>query len=404
MKKLLFSVFAFALAALPAFSQGLPMAKGHRIQKQELQTLKQLHQRTTDVNRELIDVPFYIDYAVLDNLNQGSTEDYDSFVWGLNSRYVEGDGNVIFNFAGVIFRKWTGYTDPTDPQGTFDETPAAANRFIHIDSVFVSVTHENNSGLEDTVILQISRQGATGGFSQSAPIIWQDTTKTSESLSPSGNWLGANTLIVLSYAPNLDLPVNTFPGVSLKYLAPKSDSLGILGSYTPNPDGPAAPNTIALRTTYPYSYVRWPGRLDNSIFNPAGVFYVDGTGGAQIDPTSGDTVFFYVQNWEIWIQGTVREVQGIEDLSSNGIRMGNVFPNPLNETAGLYISLENQANVSIEIYDITGKLISSQSQGNIMAGETKITMDASNLQAGSYMYRVLANGAPSLAKKFTVVR
>jgi hypothetical protein len=405
MKKFLFSFSVTILLTGSAFSQGLPMIKGNPVDNNEFRLLKQKHQRNLNPNRELIDVPFYIDYSVLDNLDQGATEDYSRFVWPLNSNYVEGDGNV-YSFAGVIFRKWAGYTDTEDPQGTFDETQPGSKRFIHIDSVFVPITHENNSGQENSVILQISRQSATGGFSQSAPILWKDTAKTTTSLSPSGNWLGANALVTLSYAPNLDMPVNTFPGISLKYLAPKSDSLGFLGAFTPNPDGPAAGNAIPLRSKFPYSFVRWPGRFDNAIFSPAGngVYYVDSQGKAQIDATSGDTVFFFIQNLEIWILGTVREVQGIEENGVNGVRLGNIFPNPMNETAGLYVSLEQPSQVSVEIYDLAGKLVSAQPQGRLMNGENKITIESAALAPGAYMYRVLANGAPSVARKFTVVR
>jgi len=404
MKKVLLSIFAGALAISPSFSQGISYSKGHPVSGSEFRALKQKHQSKLNVNRELIDVPFYIDYSVLDNQDQGATADYERFVWPLNSRYVSGDGGSIFNFAGVVFRNWNGYTDPSDPQGTFDETQPSANRYLHIDSVFVVVTHENNSGLEDTLIVQISRQGATGGFSQAAPLVWQDTIKTTESLSPSGNWLGSNTLVTLSYAPDLDLPVNTFPGISLKYLGDKSDSLGFLGSYTPNPAGPASPNSIPLATNYPYSYLRMPGRLDDAIFNPSGVFYVDSEGKPEIDPTSNDTVFFYVQNIEMWIQATVVEVSGIEENAANGIRLGNIFPNPMTEVAGLYISLDKPSEVSVEIYDIAGKLVSTQAQGRLMAGESKINVNASALQAGSYIYRVIAENGASSARKFTVVR
>lgn len=61
--------------------------------------------------------------------------------------------------------------------------------------------------------------------------------------------------------------------------------------------------------------------------------------------------------------------------------MGNIFPNPATETAGLYISLEKATKVQVEIYDITGKLVSSQAKGNLMAGENKIIMNASELKA-----------------------
>lgn len=404
MKKVLFCLIAGAFATSASFAQGVPMLKGNSIKNSEVQKVKQQHQVSSSANRELLNSPYFIDYSVLDNLAQGATADYERFVWPLNSRYTTDDAGVIFNFAGVVFRNWNGYSDRNDPQGSFDETQSAPNRFLHIDSLFFIITHENNSGLEDSIILQISRQGATGGFSQSAPIVWQDTIKTTTSLSPAGNWLGANVIHVLAYAPNFDMPVNTFPGVSLKYLAPKEDTLGFVGTYTPNPAGPGAPNTIPLSTTYPYSYLRLPGQFDDGIFNPAGVYYLNDEGGPAIDPTSGDTTWFYIQGVECWVKATVGEVQGLEDVVSNGVRMGNIFPNPATETAGLYISLEKAAKVQVEIYDITGKLVSSQAKGNLMAGENKIIMNASELKAGSYIYRVLADGAPSVSKRFNVIR
>jgi hypothetical protein len=79
----------------------------------------------------------------------------------------------------------------------------------------------------------------------------------------------------------------------------------------------------------------------------------------------------------------------------------SVFPNPVYEKASLDLILAAPANVSINIYSITGQLISSSNEGSLSSGTHSFIIDASAWTKGLYMYRVMA-GEEVFTGKLTV--
>jgi rhamnogalacturonan endolyase len=63
------------------------------------------------------------------------------------------------------------------------------------------------------------------------------------------------------------------------------------------------------------------------------------------------------------------------------------YPNPFNPQTTFSFALPHEAFVSINIYDINGRLISSQLNDRYKAGVHKITFDGSNLAGGVYFVR-----------------
>jgi hypothetical protein len=64
------------------------------------------------------------------------------------------------------------------------------------------------------------------------------------------------------------------------------------------------------------------------------------------------------------------------------------MPNPAKDQATVTYKLENQTNVSLTLYDLTGRLILARSLGNQGKGEHAVTVDLSGLQSGTYVLRV----------------
>lgn len=88
----------------------------------------------------------------------------------------------------------------------------------------------------------------------------------------------------------------------------------------------------------------------------------------------------------------------------NGIKLNALYPNPTKDVATIAYSLEKaSSNVSLEVFAVNGQKAYSQKFGNQEAGEYKITLDASNLSAGSYFYQLRANGAV-ITKEFVVTK
>jgi hypothetical protein len=89
---------------------------------------------------------------------------------------------------------------------------------------------------------------------------------------------------------------------------------------------------------------------------------------------------------------SVREIGGTIPSS---IHLAQNYPNPFNPTTEIQFSLPNQANVSLEIYDLTGRLITTLIDGNMSSGNYTVTWDATNqfgqtVSSGVYLYRLQA--------------
>jgi hypothetical protein len=79
---------------------------------------------------------------------------------------------------------------------------------------------------------------------------------------------------------------------------------------------------------------------------------------------------------------------GIENQTAlNGV---SVYPNPFNETTTIELNLLSNDEVVIEMFDMTGKLVSSQNQGTLAAGKHLISVNGANLAEGMYFVKITA--------------
>jgi hypothetical protein len=77
--------------------------------------------------------------------------------------------------------------------------------------------------------------------------------------------------------------------------------------------------------------------------------------------------------------------------------IGN-YPNPFNPTTTISYSLENAGNVTLAVFDVTGREVAKLVDGYRNAGVHHVDFDASGLASGVYIYRLTANGNTSIAK------
>jgi hypothetical protein len=61
-------------------------------------------------------------------------------------------------------------------------------------------------------------------------------------------------------------------------------------------------------------------------------------------------------------------------------------PNPFNGSTQIWYKLEDEASVSISVFDYTGKRVSSISQGNLEKGSHYVDFSSDNLPSGIYFY------------------
>jgi hypothetical protein len=79
------------------------------------------------------------------------------------------------------------------------------------------------------------------------------------------------------------------------------------------------------------------------------------------------------------------------------------YPNPFNPTTTIRYSIPNAARVTLSVYDISGRLVTTLVDGWRDAGAHEVTFDASDLVSGIYLYRLEA-GDFSAAGKMALMK
>ena len=100
---------------------------------------------------------------------------------------------------------------------------------------------------------------------------------------------------------------------------------------------------------------------------------------SDVDPTSN------------WTQTTGTDAV-IETVSQSGYELGQNYPNPASQSTTFSFTTPTEANVSITLNDLTGKLVKQIISGPVSAGEHLVTLDASAIASGTYVYTLDAGG------------
>jgi hypothetical protein len=135
---------------------------------------------------------------------------------------------------------------------------------------------------------------------------------------------------------------------------------------------------------------------------------VSGTSEAQtsfiyyISPTQGEDWFFTTST--PMVRMNFNPTVGIEAADrSNGAGLGQNVPNPANGTTMIPYELENASTVTLEVRDLSGKLVSVVNEGTRGPGSYRITLPLDQLAEGLYTY-TLRTERGSLTKRLSVVR
>ncbi len=134
----------------------------------------------------------------------------------------------------------------------------------------------------------------------------------------------------------------------------------------------------------------------------------------------GTELFIHPEEWspeekgsykiEVWISkinGEVDENAANDRLSSTVLILGgthvspepnydiwginNVYPNPANGVYNLDVTLDVEANTTINLYSLTGEIISSTTR-RLSQGLNNLDMNTAGLSNGSYIIELIANG------------
>lgn len=83
---------------------------------------------------------------------------------------------------------------------------------------------------------------------------------------------------------------------------------------------------------------------------------------------------------DILVMGT--DFTGVAENS--GTISFSAYPNPANDQVNLRYNLANASAVTVNVYDVTGKLVMSEAKGNVASGQQTTSVNVSSLPAGVY--------------------
>ncbi len=98
-------------------------------------------------------------------------------------------------------------------------------------------------------------------------------------------------------------------------------------------------------------------------------------------------------------------VTGIEQtgIEAEGYRLEQNYPNPFNPATSISFTIAKANFVTLKVYDVLGKEEQTLVNGNKIAGEYKVTWDASNFPSGVYFYKLTVNNQ-SIEKKMVLIK
>jgi hypothetical protein len=89
-----------------------------------------------------------------------------------------------------------------------------------------------------------------------------------------------------------------------------------------------------------------------------------------------------------------------EKVVNRDTQLGQSYPNPASDIALIALKSVDQ-NMILEVTDITGRMLSSQT---VNAGTTQVQLNTSSLQNGLYIYRLVSSGRVVDAKRMQIIR
>lgn len=106
----------------------------------------------------------------------------------------------------------------------------------------------------------------------------------------------------------------------------------------------------------------------------------------------GENIIYYLQIEKPTIGA------GNMPINTKEIQVSAAYPNPFTNITSLDVTLSQKANVSIEVYSVTGQRVMEQTYGQYPAGMFKLDINASDLESGLYIVKVKAGDQSSTAR------
>jgi len=316
------------------------------------------------------------------------SNNYSQFIWRNSFNYTQQDSSLKYVTVAYPFI----VDELGDPNS---ELPWTSVTSMTIDTLYLQIGHKNNSGQPDTMrvkIVDLTTQGRP-----TSTVLWQqDYITTTGFVDSATSWLSSTFYPV---APGIQV---TEPfGVTIEYYGASIDTFGIVAGFATN--GPCVGTTPKAETSLYatnsfrfYTQYASIGLLPTA--NGADIYYDCNQNGSFDQGIDGVN---FMQNINIAAQVTIQDNISVEELPSALNSVSDNYPNPFSTTSTIDFVLNNRANVSLMVTDMSGRTVQNQYLGMLTAGNHKATISADKLADGIYFYTLTINGE-NITRKMVV--
>jgi hypothetical protein len=291
--------------------------------------------------------------------------------------YDAGVGTLIAGYPSTLVNRDL----VSDPSAIFDDYDNSINDFGFA-NITPTVTFNSTTRVA-TVAVSANFAVALSGDYRLACVFTEDDVHSTTG----GQWDQHN--YYSSMSQNIPL-VNPETGMNFQTLPDVIPSAQMYYSYVArtivggfNGQTGSLPATIPAGSTQNYTFSYTIPAAYNVANMKAVVLLIDNTGASK-----------HIMN-----SAGAQVPLGIEtNAALNGV---SVYPNPFNTSANLELNLLSSDNVTVEMFDMTGQLVSSHNEGTLAAGQHVISLNGENLADGMYFVKITA-GTSVVTQKVSV--
>jgi len=136
------------------------------------------------------------------------------------------------------------------------------------------------------------------------------------------------------------------------------------------------------------------------VTNAAGVHEIDSVNGSLIRTVSSAANFQFISPYN---PGALLSNGNNGSTIPENFSLEQNYPNPFNPTTGIKFSIPAGNNVTLKVYDLTGRVVATLINEYKPAGSYEVTFDAADLSSGVYYYSI-SSGEFSKTMKMVLVK
>lgn len=154
-------------------------------------------------------------------------------------------------------------------------------------------------------------------------------------------------------------------------------------------------------TSLVFDFANYIGKVDTAYTDPSKWVY------AKTGLTGNQMLSQYVLPLTAAQMTALGSTIGITPISTevpSNFELFQNFPNPFNPSTIIKFNIAKSANVTVNVYNSLGKLVTTLVSQKLNAGTYQVDFDGKELSSGIYFYSMIVDGNVSAAKKMLLVK